>query len=397
MTQAILVINAGSSSLKFTLFKYQDKILTEATSGQVAGIGSHPKFKAEDEVGKKHTHDWGRDNKEVKHQQALEFILAWLGEHFSDLTIVAAGHRVVHGGLVYTKPVQITEESLKEITNFIPLAPLHQPHNITPIKILDELIPDLEQVACFDTAFHRTMPEIAQLYPIPKELIEQDHIRRYGMHGLSYEYIASELHNVAPEIADGRVVIAHIGSGASLAALKNGKSQATTMGFTALEGVPMGTRPGSIDPGILLWLMQNKGFDADAMEKFLYHECGMLGLTGISNDFYDLELAAKDGNAIAQQAYDLMSYNVARNIGSLTTAIQGLDALVFTAGVGEKGSVLRGPVCSYLDYLGVKIDEQANNDNALVISTPDSAVKVMVVPTNEELMIAQHTINVLGK
>lgn len=397
MTQAILVINAGSSSLKFTLFKYQDKILTETTSGQVAGIGSHPKFKAEDEAGNKHTHDWGYDNKQIKHQQALEFILSWLREHFSDLTIVAAGHRVVHGGLVYTQPVQITKESLAEITNFIPLAPLHQPHNITPIKILGKLISGLEQVACFDTAFHRTMPEIAQLYPIPKQLIEQNHIRRYGMHGLSYEYIASELHNIAPEVANGRVVIAHIGSGASLAALKDGKSQATTMGFTALEGVPMGTRPGNIDPGILLWLMQNKGFDADTMEKFLYYECGMLGLTGISNDFYELELAAKDGNAIAKQAYDLMSYNVARSVGSLVTAIQGLDALVFTAGVGEKGSMLRGPVCGYLDYLGIKIDEKANQENALVISTPDSAVKVLIVPTNEELMIAQHTVNVLGK
>ncbi len=396
MTQAIFVVNAGSSSLKFTLFQYENGKLSDVASGQTSGIGSHPKFKAEDDKGEKHTHDWGRDNTEIGHEQALQFILNWLHEHYADLEITAAGHRVVHGGLTYTKPVAISVASLAEINKLIPLAPLHQPHNITPINIMDKLIPNLPQVACFDTAFHRTMPEIAQLYPIPRELIEKEQIRRYGMHGLSYEFIASELHNVAPEVANGRVVVAHVGSGASVAALKEGKSQATTMGMTALEGLPMGTRPGNIDPGILLWLMQNKGFDADRMEKFLYHECGMLGLTGISNDFYDLELAAKDGNEIAQQAYSLMAYNVARNIASLTASIGGMDALVFTAGVGERGGVLRKPVCEQLEYFGIKIDPAANDKNALVISTPDSKVKVMVIPTNEELMIAQHTVRTLG-
>lgn len=392
MSQGILVINAGSSSLKFTLFEKTNAELTEATSGQVAGIGSHPRFKATDKAGEKQNHDWGKGNKEIGHTECITFILDWLSQNFADIKIIAAGHRVVHGGPDFTAPVLITNETLPQIEGLTPLAPLHQPHNLAPIKILQNVDKNLPQVACFDTAFHRTQPEIAQMYPIPRKLIEEDKIRRYGMHGLSYEYIASALKDVAPEVAGGRVVVAHIGSGASAAALKGGQSQATTMGFTALEGLPMGTRPGNIDPGILLWLMQNKGFDAAQMEKFLYHECGMLGFTEVSNDFYEVEIS---DDPRAKQGYALMAYQTARNIGSLTAAINGLDALVFTAGVGERGPLLRGPICEQLSYLGIKLDDKANDENALVISAPDSKVKVMVVPTNEELMIARHTLKLI--
>ncbi|MFV0431771.1 MAG: acetate/propionate family kinase [Alphaproteobacteria bacterium] len=392
MSQGILVINAGSSSLKFTLFEQIDDDATEATSGQIAGIGSHPRFKAEDGEGQKQTHDWGKGNKSIGHGECLSYILDWLKENFGHIEIIAAGHRVVHGGLEFTTPVKITDETLAKIIEKTPLAPLHQPHNIAPIEILRKLNPSLTQVAVFDTAFHRTQPELAQMYAIPRELIEEDQIRRYGMHGISYEYIAHKLEEVAPEVAKGRVVVAHIGSGASLAALKDGKSQATTMGFTALEGLPMGTRPGNIDAGILLWLMQNKGFDANRMEKFLYHECGMLGFTQISNDFYEVETS---DDPRAKQGYALMGYQTARQIASLSAAIGGMDAIVFTAGVGERGPLLRGPVCEQLSYFGIELDEKANNNNEFLISTPNSKVKVMVIPTNEELMIARHTLHLL--
>ncbi len=389
MSQGILVINAGSSSLKFTLFEKQGQDLTDVTSGQVAGIGSHPRFKATDSQGQKQSHDWGKGNKDFRHAECLTFILDWLGENFQNIKIIAAGHRVVHGGPDFTAPVRITDESLQQIENLTPLAPLHQPHNVAPIKILRDFDATLPQVACFDTAFHRSQPELAQMYAIPRKLIEEDKIRRYGMHGLSYEYIAESLKDIAPEIAGGRVIVAHIGSGASLAALKGGKSQATTMGFTALEGLPMGTRPGNIDAGILLWLMQNKGFDAAKMENFLYHECGMLGFTEVSNDFYEVEIS---DDPRAKQGYALMAYQTARQIASLSAAIGGIDAIVFTAGVGERGPLLRGPVCEQLSYFGIELDEKANEENALVISSPSSKVKVMVVPTNEELMIARHTL-----
>lgn len=392
MSEGILVINAGSSSLKFTLFEKQGNDAIEVTSGQVAGIGSHPRFKATDSQGQKQTHDWGKGNKDVGHAECLSYILEWLDENFHQIYIVAAGHRIVHGGPDFTAPVLVTDQTLADIEALTPLAPLHQPHNLSPIKILRKLNPDLPQVACFDTAFHRTQPELAQMYAIPRELIEKDKIRRYGMHGLSYEFIAHKLEEIAPEIAKERVVVAHIGSGASLAALKDGKSQATTMGFTALEGLPMGTRPGNIDAGILLWLMQNKDFDAARMEKFLYHECGMLGFTQVSNDFYEVEIS---DDPRAKQGYALMGYQTARQISSLTAAIGGLDAIVFTAGVGERGPLLRGPVCEQLAYFGIKLDEKANDENALVISTPNSKVKVMVVPTNEELMIALHTLHLI--
>ncbi len=392
MSQGILVINAGSSSLKFTLFKKEGQELMEVTSGQVAGIGSHPRFKATDSIGQKQNHDWGKGNKEVGHTECLTFILDWLSKSFKDVHIMAAGHRIVHGGPDFTAPALVNDTSLSQIEALTSLAPLHQPHNIAPIKILRYYDSSLPQVACFDTAFHRTQPELAQMYPIPRKLIEKDKIRRYGMHGLSYEYIADTLKDIAPDIALGRVIIAHIGSGASIAAIKDGKSQATTMGFTALEGLPMGTRPGSIDPGILLWLMQNKGFDAAQMEKFLYHECGMLGFTEVSNDFYEVEIS---DDPKAKQGYALMAYQTGRHIASLTAAIGGIDALIFTAGVGERGPLLRGPICKQLSYLGIEADEKANEENALIISSNVSPVKVMVVPTNEELMIARHTLRLI--
>ncbi len=392
MQEAIIVINAGSSSIKFTVFTIDGSELNILTTGQVSGIKSSPKFKAKDSedntIAEK---KWGED-KVSGHDKFINYILSWIEETFKGVKLVAAGHRLVHGGLEYTKPTIVNDDNMAKIESFIQLAPLHMPHNIAPIKILANSNPSLKQVACFDTAFHRTMPEIAQLYPIPRKLIEENHIRRYGMHGLSYEYIAETLNDIAPDVAKGKVVVAHIGSGASLAAIEDGKSVATTMGFTALEGVPMGTRPGSIDPGILLWLVQNKGYGGAELENFLYHECGMLGFSEVSNDFYEIEIS---DDPKAKQAYALMAYNVARHVGSLCAALNGLDALVFTAGVGERGPLLRKPICDTLTYLGIEIDEKANDNNDLVISKPSSKVKVMVVPTNEELMIAKHTLKLI--
>jgi acetate kinase len=306
--------------------------------------------------------------------------------------LVGVGHRVVHGGPEYARPVRLDTDVLAGLEAFVPLAPLHQPHNLAPIRLLLERAPELQQVACFDTSFHRSNPEIAQMFALPAELHAQG-VRRYGFHGLSYEYIASVLPNFDAKGARGRTVVLHLGNGASMCAIQAGKSVTSTMGFTAVDGLPMGTRTGSLDPGVILYLMDQRGMDARAIEKLIYNQSGLLGVSGISSDMRIL-LASDD--ARAKLAIDLYVYRIRRELGSLAAALDGLDAIVFTAGVGENAEAIRSRVCEDAAWLGVALNQQANAAGGPCISTRGSKVSAWVIPTNEELMIARHTRQVLN-
>ncbi len=317
----------------------------------------------------------------------------WLREHFSDIALIGVGHRVVHGGADYAMPVRIDPAVLAKLEALCPLAPLHQPHNLAGIRAVAGLRPELPQVACFDTAFHRAHPEVADWYALPRRFYD-DGIRRYGFHGLSYEYIAHALPEVAPEIADGRVVVAHLGSGASMCAMQAGRSIDSTMGFTALDGLPMGTRCGALDPGVILHLNRAYGMDADAIERLLYHDCGLKGVSAISNDMRDL-LASDDPRAA--QAIELFVWRIGRELGALAAALGGLDGLVFTAGIGERSAAIRARVCARAAWLGIALDEAANRAGGPKISTATSRVAVYAIPTDEEQMIARHTLAVLGR
>ncbi|HRE55688.1 MAG TPA: acetate/propionate family kinase, partial [Candidatus Competibacter sp.] len=301
----------------------------------------------------------------------------------SEVKIGAVGHRVVHGGLSYDRAVQVDEGVIADLERLIPLAPLHQPHNLASIRALAEVAPELPQVACFDTAFHRAQPRVAQLFALPRALLDSG-VRRYGFHGLSYEYIARRLPDYMPA---GKVVVAHLGSGASLCALQDGRSVESTMGFTAVDGLPMGTRTGALDPGVVLYLLQERGYDARAIEKLLYKESGLLGVSGISNDMRDL-LESDDPNAA--EAVELFVYHVGKHAAALASALEGLDALVFTAGIGENAAAVRERVCRRLEWLGVRLDPEANRRGGPRISTEASPVSVWVIPTDEERMIALH-------
>lgn len=385
MSHSILVVNAGSSSIKYSLFSVVERQLPELKliyHGSMAGIGTQPHFTVNDVQG----------NVLVKqtlgtadHEHAFAVFLDWMEKREDGLDLAVVGHRVVHGGGIFTAPVQISETVLEQLTQLIPLAPLHQPHNLAPIRILRKLKPDLLQVACFDSAFHSTQPNIAQQFALPRELTAQG-LKRYGFHGLSYEYIAQILPQFLGKMPE-RVIVAHLGNGVSLCALKHGLSVATTMGFTALDGIPMGTRPGAIDPGILLYLL-DKGMDTKALTHLLYHESGLLGVSGISNDMRTL-LASDSPHA--KEAIELFVYRIGREIGSLTAALHGLDVLVFTAGIGQYAAPIRAKICQQTEWLGVKIDAQANVQHQANISHPDSRVAVWVIPTDEEKMIALHS------
>ena len=316
----------------------------------------------------------------------------WLRNSLA-LNLVAAGHRVVHGGPDYDQPILVDRIVLARLEQYSPLAPLHQPNNLAPIRTLMERRPGLPQVACFDTAFHRSHGPLADRYAIPESLYREG-VRRYGFHGLSYEYVADRLREVAPDIAGKRIIVAHLGSGASMCALSGGKSVESTMGFTALDGLPMGTRPGQIDPGVLLYLITTKGMSATALEGFLYRDCGLNGLSGISNDLRELLTSKAPAAALA---IDYFVYRIALNAGMLATALGGLDAFVFTAGIGENSAVIRSSIVRKLAWLGIDIDADANEAAKPVISLPDSKIKLYVVPTNEELMIARHTLQQLRK
>lgn len=392
MRDGILVINAGSSSIKFSLFVSRpgaEPVL--ASKGQVEGLDVAPHFAAFDPTGAAVAERRWSDAK-TSRAALFEHLLSWVEHHLGDAILRAAGHRVVHGGSAYSAPVAVDEAVLAELDRLIPLAPLHQPHNLSPIRELAKLHPTLPQVACFDTAFHHTNPPVAQAFALPRALSGEG-VKRYGFHGLSYEYVASVLPQRDAKAAAGRVVVAHLGSGASMCALKGGRSVASTMGFTALDGLPMGTRTGSIDPGVLLYLMQEKKMDAKAIETLLYKQSGLLGVSGVSNDMRVL-LASRDPHAA--EAVDLFVYRVGRDLGSLAAALGGLDALVFTAGIGERSGEIRARVCRQAQWLGVSLDEAANEAGGPLVSAADSAVAVWVIPTDEELMIARHTREALG-
>jgi acetate kinase len=393
MADAILVLNAGSSSLKFSVYLEGDPP-QPLLRGQLEGLSTAPHFVARDETGGlAGERDWPAGTK-LGHDGAIEFLFEWGRQGaLRGNKIVAAGHRVVHGGLKYTQPVRIDREVLATLEKLVPLVPLHQPHNLAAIKVVATRAPELPQVACFDTSFHRTQPAVAQAFALPRRFAGEG-VYRYGFHGLSYEYIASVLPGIDRRAAEGRTVVAHLGNGASMCAMKNGHSVATTMGFSSIEGLPMGTRCGSLDPGVLLYLMDRHNMDARALETLLYKESGLLGVSSVSSDVRTL-LASPDPRAA--EALELFSYRIGRELGSLAAALGGLDALVFTGGIGENAVTIRDRVCQDAAWLGVQLDEAANNSGGPRISSQDSRVSAWVVPTNEELMIAQHTRRVLCK
>ena len=376
------VINAGSSSVKFSVYEGERRLL----SGQVDGIGAHPSASAVGPDGEKlDPPELGRKPPTVP-SEVLPAILPWTRERLGNRPLAALGHRVVHGGLHHSRPARVTPELLAELEALVPLAPLHEPHNLAPIKMAMTLNPGLPQVACFDTAFHRTAPEVEQAFALPYSFYEEG-IRRYGFHGLSYEYIASVLPQHAPEIANGRIVVAHLGNGCSACAMRNRVSIATTMGFTALDGLPMGTRCGELDAGVVLHLIQQKKMSAEQLVDLLYRRSGMLGLSGISSDFREL-LASEEPRA--RFAVDVFCYRVAGHIASLGAALGGLDGIVFTAGVGENAAPVRSAICGACAWLGLELDEAANREHQERISKPKSRVAAYVIKTDENLMIARH-------
>jgi acetate kinase len=393
MNNAILVLNAGSSSIKFSLFAEASADLDLVARGQVEGIYTAPNFVAKDAAGKTAGEKRWEAGTKLGHDGALTHVLDWLKTTYaSEHRLVAVGHRVVHGGIDYSAPVRLDAAVIAKLEKLIPLAPLHQPHNLTPTRILLDRRPDIPQVACFDTSFHRTNPDIAQRFALPAELHDAG-VRRYGFHGLSYEYIASVLPQFDAKAASGRTVVLHLGNGASMCAIENGKSVASTMGFTAVEGLPMGTRCGSIDPGVILFLMDQRGMDARAIEKLIYSQSGLLGVSGMSSDMRTL-LTSDDPRA--KLAIDLYVYRVRRELGSLAAALGGLDAVVFTAGIGENSAAIRERVCRDAAWLGLELDPAANEKGGPRITTATSRVSAWAIPTNEELMIARHTWRLLG-
>jgi acetate kinase len=392
VTDVILVLNAGSSSIKFSMFVVESRgqDLRLHYRGAIDGIGSAPRFVVADPAGRRVVDHaiGGRRLRAGHHEAVLPLLHEWIASHADHSQVVAVGHRVVHGGEQFAAPVVLDDAILDQLEKLTPLAPLHQPHNLAPIRVISRIAPDVAQVACFDTAFHRTQPPMSQLYALPRDLSATG-IRRYGFHGLSYEYIASVLPGIVGEAARGRVVAAHLGNGCSMCAMRDGKSVATTMGFTALEGLPMGTRSGAIDPGVILHLLTERGMSIADVSDLLYHRSGLLGLSGISNDMRTL-LASNAREAA--DTVDLFVYRITRELGSLAAALGGLDLLVFTAGIGEHAAPVRARVCDSAAWLGIRLDAAANLAGGPKISTADSPVSVWVVPTNEELMIARHTL-----
>ena len=387
----ILVVNAGSSSVKFQVFAVDGNArLQRQIKGQMDGIGSRPRLRAGAANGDTLADRAYPIERVPDVTAALDVAGIWLKDELR-INPIAVGHRVVHGGPEYERPVRIDHGVVARLERFVPLAPLHQPYNLAPIKSLLANRPDLPQVACFDTAFHRTHGALADHYAVPFQLYAEG-VRRYGFHGLSYEYVVKTLRQVAPEVANGRVIVAHLGNGASMCAIREGRSVESTMGFTALDGLPMGTRPGQIDPGVVLYLIARKGMSAADVQTFLYRDCGLKGLSGISNDMREL-LASDDPHAILAVEYFI--HRIGLHAGMLAAALQGIDAFVFTAGIGEHSANLRARIGEKLSWLGVALDAAENERHGKLISRSDSRIPVYVVPTDEELMIAQHTLVLL--
>jgi len=387
MANHVLVLNAGSSSLKFGMYRRPEQgSLVLVAKGQVEGIGTRPRLSARDEAGETLV-DQNLSADIRDGSSALDQLAAWLSSRFDRESLLAVGHRVVHGGPKFARPTLVTPDIVRELKALSPLAPLHQPFNLAAIDAVFDRLPGLPQVACFDTAFHRGHSAVAELIPLPSEIRGRG-LQRYGFHGLSYEYIASVLPQVAPEIATGRVLVAHLGSGASICAMNDGKSVDSSLGFTALDGLCMGSRPGGMDPGVVLYLFQELGMSAREIEDVLYRKSGLLGISGISNDMR--ALLGNDEPA-AQLAVDYFVYRAAKEIGALAAVLGGLDGLVFTAGIGENSTEVRRRICEACSWLGVRLDLEANEAHGPRITTRDSDVSAWVIPTNEELMIARHT------
>ena len=388
MTETILVINAGSSSIKFAL--YPSAMVAEGAliSGKIAGIGRAPAFVACDAMGHSLAEKGlGSIEKSATHGELTLSLLDWLSDHEQRVRLVAVGHRVVHGGRDFTDPVVISADVLEKLENLSSLAPLHQPHNLAAIRAISDWTPGLPQVACFDTSFHRNQPRLAQLFALPRALSDAGVIR-YGFHGISYQYIAKILPEHLGARADGRVLVAHLGNGASLCAMKQRCSIASSMGFTALDGLMMGQRCGSLDAGVVLYLLQNQGMSVEQVEHLLYRESGLLGVSGISNN---MQVLCDSSDPRAQEAIELFCYRAAGEIGLLLSPLQGLDAIVFTAGIGENAALVRQLICEHLAWLGVELDHVANSTNATRISSPSSKIEVLVIPTKEEAVIAEAT------
>lgn len=391
LTDAILVVNAGSSSIKFTQFRLDGEALRIDLQGKIEELYGAARFAATrpgEAIKREHAWPAGQP---PGHGGALEFLLRWLDEH-GRVRLAGVGHRVVHGGVRYSGPVRVDTQVLADLDTLVPLAPLHQPHNLAPIRAILATHPDLPQVACFDTAFHRHSPALAQAFALPPAITRRG-VHRYGFHGLSYEYIASVLPQVDARAGAGRAIVLHLGNGASMCAMHAGKSIASTMGFTALDGLPMGTRCGNLDPGVVLYLMQSLGMDAEAIEALLYRESGLLGVSGVSSDMRTL---LQSDAPSARFAVDLFTYRAGREIGSLAAALGGLDAIVFTAGIGEHADPVRAAICRHAAWLGVELDDTANRAHAQRISTAQSRCAAYVIPTDEELMIARQTRALLG-
>ena len=393
MADALVVLNAGSSSIKFSVFAQQGADPQLVLKGQVEGLHTAPRFRAENAEGETLGERKWDDGTRLGHEGAVRHIVDFLRAHREGYTVSAVGHRVVHGGVDYAEPVLVTSEVLDKLDKLVPLAPLHQPHNLAPIRFVAKTLPQVPQVACFDTAFHRAQSELAQAFALPRTITDRG-VRRYGFHGLSYEYIASVLPQHDAKAAAGRVVVAHLGNGASMCALSVGKSVASTMGFTAVDGLPMGTRSGSLDPGVVLYLMDELKMDARAIEKLIYQESGLLGVSGVSSDMRKL-LASDDPRA--KFAVALFVYRIGRELGSLVAALGGLDALVFTGGIGERATTIRASVCENAAWTGLVLDPAANAKDGPQISAPRSAISAWAIRTNEELMIARHTQSVIAR
>lgn len=390
----VITLNAGSSSIKFALFKIdhsEPKALAIGLAEKVGAAGRRMRVK-DGEGAVIHEEQWDSADSGF-HTDALKRVLAWRQVALPDVNVIAAGHRVVHGGLRYDEPTIVTDEVMAYLRSLIPLAPLHEPHNIAGIIAAQEAWPHVHQVACFDTAFHRAHPYVNDTFALPRALYDEG-VRRYGFHGLSYEYVSNKLTEIAPLHAAGRVVVAHLGNGASMCAIRDGHSIASSMGFTALDGLPMGTRCGQLDPGVVLYLMQAKGMNADQISDMLYKESGLKGLSGLSADMRELEAA---DTPESNQAIEYFVFRIRRELGGLAAVLEGLDTIVFCGGIGENAWRVRESVLEGMEWLGVELDRTANRASKLVISSERSRTRVFVIPTNEEAMIARHTLSVIER
>jgi acetate kinase len=394
----VVTLNAGSSSIKFALFEVDGGEPVALALGLVDSIGARRRLKAHDAAGASlGLVEWDAPSGAPFHTEALERVLEWRRAMFPDANVVAAGHRVVHGGVHYDAPALLTDAVLADLQALTPLAPLHQPHNIAGILAAREAWPHVDQVACFDTAFHRGHPFVNDVFALPRRFYDEG-VRRYGFHGLSYEYIVAKLREIAPLYLAGRVVVAHLGNGASMCAIRDGLSVASSMGFTALDGLPMGTRCGQLDPGVVLYLMQERGMSAEEIVDVLYRESGLKGLSGVSSDMRELEASDKPE---AREAIEYFVFRIRRELGGLAAALEGLDAMVFCGGIGEHAWRVREQVLEGMEWLGIEIDRTANRaakgDAPAIVSSERSRVRVFVIPTNEEAMIARHTLDVLDE